>query len=149
MILQKTGLPTPEWQLYPVEILAVIQWMIWLPVLFAVLVLASGLMRLANNWPVSWRDAAVFLILLAAVSALPFFFQSWPQWLTPSRWSDFTWWKQTFDQLRAHFLVRLRVAPSFRDVCFKTVVWMQLGIIAGQCTLCEMLRCFCRPRSLP
>ena len=148
-VLQRTGLPEPEWQLYPAEIQTAVRLMNWLPVLFAVPVLLGGMARLSKGWPVVLRDAAVFLVLLAAVLAMPVLFQSWPQWLTPSRWSDFTWWRQTFDQLREHFLVWLRLSPSCRDVCLKTALWLQLGIMAVQGILCEMLRCLLRPACPP
>lgn len=148
-VLQKTGLPTPKWQLYPAEILAVARWMTWIPILFAALVLVIGLVRLCRGWPVLLRDAALFFVLLAIVFAMPVFLQDWPQWLTPSRWSDFTWWRQTLDQLGQHFLVWLRVSPSFRDICMKTAILRQMGITVGECVLCEMLRCLFWAQSRP
>ena len=34
MLSQETGLPTPQWQLYPKEIFAIMQWTLYIPILF-------------------------------------------------------------------------------------------------------------------
>lgn len=141
MLSQETGLPTPQWQLYPKEIFAIMQWTLYIPILFSGIVLLSLFAHTIKGWTVIYRDGLVFLILLLLILALPFFFQVWPQWLTPSRWSDFSWWRQVLSQLKNHFYAWLSIIPSYRDVCIKTIVLCHLSIIAGQCILCEWLRC--------
>ena len=77
----------------------------------------------------------------AAALALPMFFSVWPQWLTPSRWSDFSWWDLVDQQLRQHARVWLHVSFIARDVAWKFFLLAQVCRTAVQLILCEILRC--------
>lgn len=140
-VLRATGLPEPDWRLCPFEWQGLAQFVIWLPFCFAALLLVRATFQAAVRRSAVCRDILLFFVLLTLVIALPVLLQSLPQWLIPTRWSDFAWWKQTFTQLTIHLLAWLRVPPANRDVCVKTCLLLQLGMAAIQGALCEMLRC--------
>lgn len=140
-LLCKENLLQPDWILYNHELCFVVSILAWLPLLFGTILLAVWLFKTARNWPVSVRDFVLFMLALAAALSLPFFFSVWPQWLTPSRWSDFSWWGTVFEALLQHVRAFLTVIPSGRDVVIKTAVLKQFFFAAAQCVLCELLRC--------
>lgn len=143
--LQQAGLPTPDWQLYPALPAGLARLLAWLPVILAAVVLLTALAGRARRWPGWVREGAVLALLLAAALALPWLLGRWPQWLTPSRWSDFSWWSQTAGQLGEYFSVWLKVYPAGRDVAFKAALLAQLGLAAVQAALWEALRWMTRP----
>lgn len=147
--LQQAGLPTADWQLYPSLPAGLARLLAWLPVILAAGLLLAALPGWARRWPVWAREGAVFGVLLAAALALPWLLGLWPQWLTPSRWSDFSWWSQTADQLGEYFSAWLKVYPAGRDVAFKTGLLAQLGLAAVQAGLWEALRCSLQPKQKP
>lgn len=145
--LRASGLPDPDWTLYPAGPALLARLLAWLPLAFAAGVMAAALWR-AVRWQALWaRDAVGFALLLAAALALPAALAAWPACLTPSRWSDFSWWGQLAQQLRGQFLAWLAAPCLGRDLGFKTGLLAQIGLAALQCALCEALRC--RLRGVP
>lgn len=140
-LLRSEELPQPDWVLYPHELSAFVELLTWLPVLFGSFLLAAWIFKSAQSWPIYARDTTLFLLALTLAVALPAFFSVWPQWLTPSRWSDFSWWSTVFDQLAQHGRDWLSVIPAGRDLLIKTIFIKQLVLAAAECVLCEMLRC--------
>lgn len=145
--LAESGLPEPDWQLYTGLCSALGRGLAWLPLMFAALVLAIHGMRAAACWPFPARDIARFLVLLAAAAALPLLLAVWPPWLTPSRWSDFSWWEQTSQTLSLQLEAFLLVPGMGRDLAIKSGLLGQAGIACLQCALCEALRCLFRSSS--
>ena len=139
--IQKLGLPQPDFRVYPFELAELASVLSCFPILFGSLVLAFAMLRMVRHCSPAVRDAVVFLLLLALVLALPRLAAGWPQWLTPSRWSDFAWWGQIAEQIGEHWNAWLCVAPAGRDLIFKTGLLKQLTYIVFECVLCEMLRC--------
>ena len=135
------GLPTPDWILYLPEFAAVVSAFGWLPTVFGGVLLVAWLLRVYRNWTISVRDIAVFFLLLVVALLLPAFFSLWPQWLIPPRWSDFSWWGILGQQLEQRRIDWLSMPPAGRDVILKTTWFQQLARTAGQCVLCEVLRC--------
>lgn len=82
-VLRESGLPTPNWQLYPWGLLGIARLEVYLPLVFTVLVLAKAIFQTAGQQSMIYRDGLLVIILLATAIALPVFLQSWPQWLTP------------------------------------------------------------------
>lgn len=139
--LVKSGLPEPDWRLYTALPAALARGLAWLPLAFGAAVLAAALMRRAARLSFPARDAVFFALLGAAALALPAFFSVWPSWLTPSRWSDFSWWSQTAGELAEMGEAFLTAPGAGRDLAIKTGLLGQAGLALLQCALCETLRC--------
>lgn len=139
--LRTYRLPAPDWILYLPEFAAVVSALGWLPAVFGGVLLVAWLLRVYRNWTISARDVALFFLLLVVALLLPAFFSLWPQWLTPSRWSDFSWWGTLGQQLEQRRIDWLTMPPAGRDMVLKTTWLQQLTRAAGQCVLCEVLRC--------
>ena len=139
--LRTSGLPDPDWTLYPAGPALLALLLAWLPLAFAAGVLAAALLRAAAHRPLWALDAVGFALLLAAALALPVTLAAWPAWLTPSRWSDFAWWGRLAGQLRGQFLAWLAAPCLGRDLGFKAGLLAQGGRAVLQCVLCEILRC--------
>lgn len=144
--LVQSGLPEPDWRLYTALPAALARLLAWLPLLFGAVVLVAALARRAMALPFPTRDGVFFALLGAAALALPVFFSVWPSWLTPSRWSDFSWWSQTAGQLKEMAEAFLCAPPAGRDLTTKIGLLIQTGLAFLQCVLCEVLRCRLQPR---
>ena len=146
-VLLKSGLPEPDWTLFTETFSFFARAMAFLPLVFASAVLAAALGRRLTEYSFPARDAVVFAVLLAVALALPIILAAWPQWMIPSRWSDFAWWGQTArkigEQLKDWF-----AAPGIgRDLAVKTGLFTQMFLAAAQCVLCEALRCRFRAKA--
>lgn len=139
--LVKSGLPEPDWRLYTLLPAALARLLTLLPLLFGAAVLAAALARRAAHLTFPVRDLVVFVLLGAAALVLPAFFSAWPSWLTPSRWSDFSWWSQTAVRLEEMGKAFLTAPAIGRDLAVKTGLLKQCGLTFLQCALCESLRC--------
>ncbi|WP_394965876.1 ABC transporter permease [Candidatus Allofournierella excrementigallinarum] len=139
--LVKSGLPEPGWRLYTPLPAALARGLAWLPLAFGAAVLAAALVRRAARLSFPARDAAFFALLGAAALALPAFLSAWPSWLTPTRWSDFSWWGQAAGQLSEMGKAFLTAPCAGRDLAIKTGLLAQGGLALLQCALCEALRC--------
>lgn len=140
-ILLQSGLPDPQWRLYTGLLSALAQTLAWLPLVFGGMVLALYWVRKISRQPYPLRDGLAFLLLLGLALILPLWLGNWPSWLTPSRWSDFSWWGDTAEKIR-HQLEAFLLAPGMgRDLALKSGMVNQLGFALGQAILCEGLRC--------
>ena len=147
-VLTQSGLPEPDWILFTGGLAFFVRTLAFLPLIFAVIVLAAAMGRQLTRYSFPARDAAIFTVLLAATLALPTLLAIWPQWLTPSRWSDFAWWGQTARQVGEQCEMWL-VAPGIgRDLIVRKGILAQTGLAVIQCALCEMLRCRFRTNAL-
>ena len=70
----------------------------------------------------------LFLLMIGFALFLPRLLETLPGWMTPSRWSDFSFWgslsKQIGNDLREYFIL----APRLRDVTYKILLLKQAGI---------------------
>lgn len=139
--LRAYKLPTPDWILYLPEFAKIISVFGWLPTVFGGVILVAWLLRVYRNWTISARDIVLFFLLLVVALLIPTFFSLWPQWLTPSRWSDFSWWSTLAQQLEQRRIDWLTMPPAGRDMILKITCIQQFAWACGQCILCEVLRC--------
>lgn len=137
----ESGLPEPAWRLYTAAPAAAAKALAWIPALFAACVLGAAAVKAALRQTFPARDAIFFAMLFAAVYALPALLAVWPSWLTPSRWSDFAWWRQTAQSVARQFEDFLLAPGAGRDLFVKARLLAQFGAAAVQCALCEVLRC--------
>lgn len=147
--LTESGLPEPDWQLFTGLCAALGRGLAWLPLAFAALVLILHGAKAVVHWLFPARDIALFSVLLTTASALPLLLSVWPSWLTPSRWSDFSWWTQTAQTLSLQLEAFLLAPGMGRDLAIKSGLIAQVGIALLQCVLCEALRCMLRQCDRP
>ena len=57
-----------------------------------------------------------FLILFAFATLLPIILGVLPEWIIPTRWSDFSFWRDLFKQAAKSLRVFLSISPQTRDV---------------------------------
>ncbi|WP_455502410.1 hypothetical protein [Gemmiger sp.] len=57
------------------------------------------LLRRIGTLPPMARDAVCFVLALAFACRLPHFLQTLPGWLVPTRWSDFSFWPNLWNQM--------------------------------------------------
>ncbi|WP_370828541.1 hypothetical protein [Fournierella massiliensis] len=139
--LAKSGLPEPDWRLYTALPAALARMLSWLPLIFGTTVLAATLVCRAVRLSFPARDTVFFALLGATALTLPIFFSVWPSWLTPSRWSDFSWWNQTAEQLSTIAIAWLTTPVQGKIFTIKIGLLNQGGLALAQATLCEILRC--------
>lgn len=146
-LLQESGLPEPQWTLDTFAVSELGKFLAWLPLLFGGAAAGVALIKGAVRWNYPVRDIAFFALFLGVGLALTVFLEKWPSWLTPSRWSDFSWWGVTAGKIREEMEAFL-VAPGMgRDLAVKTGILKQAGIGLAQGILCEVLRCGFRPKT--
>lgn len=140
-ILLQSGLPDPQWRLYTGILDGLVRFLAWLPLVFGGIVLGVHLTGRLLKKPYPQRDGWVFLLLAVLALILPLWLGSWPSWLIPSRWSDFSWWWDTAEKIGRQLEVFLLAPGMGRDLSLKSGTVNQLGIALAQGTLCEILRC--------
>jgi len=70
----------------------------------------------------------LFIALLALAVLLPTLLEALPDWMIPTRWSDFSFWGTLGRQIGADLREYLALAPRLRDVAYKTLLLKQTGI---------------------
>lgn len=76
-----------------------------LPTVLAGLCLLIALLRFFSGLPKPLREAAWFALALFFAWRLPYFLQTLPGWLIPSRWSNFSFWADLWREItQAHKL---------------------------------------------
>ena len=74
------------------------------------------------------RKLVPFLILFAFVALLPAMLGRFPEWLIPTRWSDFSFWDSLLAQASNGLREFLRAAPQSRDVVFRMQILRLTGV---------------------
>ena len=76
------------------------------------------------------RRILIFSLCLGAALLLPGFLELLPDWLIPTRWSDFSFWGGLFGQVGENLREYLALYPSLRDVGYKTLFFKQIGLVS-------------------
>lgn len=139
--LRQMQLPEPDWVLYPSPLAAFAGLAAWCPLFFASGMLLRMLWKKFRSQPALTQEILAFIGLLILVLALPQLLSAFPQWLIPSRWSDFSWWSRIVTQLKHHGMDWLSAVPVGRDLSFKIGLIKQVAFLFMQGIFCEMLRC--------
>jgi len=94
------------------------------------------------RYPAAWR-LTLFPILLAFALLLPAILRMMPEWLIPTRWSDFSFWSSLQKQASGSLREFLRAAPQSRDVELRLLLIKQAGImfIAACTSIAVCCRC--------
>jgi hypothetical protein len=87
-----------------------------------------------------WRIGMLCLLLCIAIS-LSAFLDALPDWLIPTRWSDFSFWSALMEQIGNDLREYLAIAPCLRDVTYSMLLWKQAGITFLTAAL-ALLICF-------
>ena len=90
------------------------------------LVLIAGFVR--KRFPIAFRFIP-FVFLLAFAALLPVLLGVVPEWMIPTRWSDFSFWGSLLSQASDNAREFLRVAPQSRDVELRILLLKQAGIM--------------------
>jgi len=92
-------------------------------VLFAIVLI---IIRLRKR-PLLLGAIAFSLFLLLALT-LPGLLESLPQWIIPSRFSDFSFWTMKLNQLGADLQEHLKLTPQLRDITYMILFYKQIGL---------------------
>ena len=84
----------------------------------------------AKKWPAPQRRIFIFSMLVCAAVLLPGVLDFLPDWVIPTRWSDFSFWGSLFKQTGANLREYLMLSPSIRDVGYAILFFKQIGIAA-------------------
>ena len=92
--------------------------MLWLPLLFAGLLLAA---RLAGLYVRRYKSGLMPQILLFGLALLfarmlPSMLSALPAWLIPNRWSDFTFWAALLELPKQTLRDLIALPPTIKDV---------------------------------
>ncbi|MDD4851226.1 MAG: ABC transporter permease [Gemmiger sp.] len=139
--LQTAGFAAPSTQLYGNELGAVANFLAWVPLCLAALLVGATAAKASRRWPWHCRNGALFAVLLLLALGLPALLAHIPSWLTPTRWSDFAWWGNLGAVLTARVAQWFAARAYPKDVLAKWCVAKQLALFVLQCILWEVLRC--------
>ena len=129
--LSGAGLGTPAWTLYGPQLAGFARVLCWLPLVLAGLGLLVALLQTTRHWPALWRDAAWFLLAMAAAALLPCALAALPGWMIPSRWSDFSFWSDLGKNLTACWQDWQNAAPLQKDMVAKNAMRQTIGWLAA------------------
>jgi len=108
-----------------------------LPAIYSLVLIIKFVRRYYSKLGVS----LLFAALTAFAILLPSLLNILPDWLIPTRWSDFSFWSLLFNQAEAGFREFLSVPPKLRDVELKIKLLRLIGIsFVSIC--CGLLVCF-------
>ena len=104
--------------------------------------LALCLGRLKKR-PAALRGMVVFLACVGAAALLPVFLNLLPDWVIPSKWSDFSFWSALFGQTGKNLREYLTPVPCARDAGYSLLFFKQAGIavllLGSSLTICVRL----------
>jgi len=89
------------------------------------------------------KGALLFLVVIAFALLLPGLIDALPDWMIPTRWSDFSFWGALIRQIGGNLREYLTLAPRMRDVTYKILFIKQTGI-AFLSACCALSICFRR-----
>ena len=69
-----------------------------------------------------------FSLFLGVAILLPGFLDMLPDWIIPTKWSDFSFWDSLFGQTGGNLREYLKLSPSLRDVGYATSFFRQIAI---------------------
>ncbi|MCL2153168.1 MAG: hypothetical protein FWH57_09480 [Oscillospiraceae bacterium] len=104
---------------------------------FYALILCVGYLKV---YPNALRGG-MLLALIAFAMLLPSFLDKLPDWIIPTRWSDFSFWSGIASQIGDDLREYLLLSPKLRDVAYKTLIIKQ-AVIAFPAAGCAMAACF-------
>jgi len=98
------------------------------------------LIRSMKNRPDVTRGA-MLLAFIGFAALLPSLLGALPDWIVPTRWSDFSFWGSLASQMAGDLREYLVVEPRMRDVIYKTLLIKQAAI-AFAAVICSITICF-------
>jgi hypothetical protein len=93
-----------------------------------------------RSHPVALRIILLLAFLGFAVM-LPYLLDLLPDWVIPTRWSDFSFWGNQISRLGDDLKEYLVLSPLLRDVEYKVLLYKQIGI-AFLSVSCSLSICF-------
>jgi len=102
--------------------------------------LALLLRWLHTNFAIPWV-LILFAALIGLAILLPGLLAILPDWVIPTRWSDFAFWGTLAKQIGTNLREYLVLLPRLRDVAYKILLVKQAGI-AFLSTVCALAICF-------
>ena len=112
-----------------------------LPLLILAVYGLGIIVRLIRKQYPAARKFIPFLLLIAIAAVLPAIIERFPEWLIPTRWSDFSFWGSVLARASDGLREFLRAAPQSRDVELKLRLLRQAGV--SVLTVClSLVVCF-------
>ena len=95
------GLDTPQSIEYGPQKVWLAKVLCGLPTLLVMLAMLVILLRMMRQLPKLLRSLLFFALAILAALLLPPFLRNLPGWLIPGRWSDFSFWKNLWEEILA------------------------------------------------
>lgn len=140
-MIHKYGFPLPDQIIYGNELCAITKLAAWLPIIGSVIGFIFAFVQYSRQWRHLSRELFIFSLLFALAILLPFLLAQIPAWLTPSRWSDFTWWGDTTETIKSHMVQWLSINPLSKDIFAKYDLIKQFMAAVVEFGLLEVIRC--------
>jgi len=112
-----------------------------LPLLFPAIYALVLIIKFVRRYYSKWGVPLLFVTLMVFAIFLPSLLNVLPDWLIPTRWSDFSFWSLLFNQAEAGFREFLSVPPRLRDIELK-IKLLRLIAISFVSICCGLLVCF-------
>jgi len=112
-----------------------------LPILILAVYWIALCCGMLKKYPAVMRGVTL-VVLIGFALLLPRILAAVPDWMTPSRWSDFSFWGSLAKQIGGDLKEYLRLRPALRDIEYNILLLKQIGIafLSSSCALIVCLR---------
>lgn len=136
IFVENSGLDTPDLIVYGSGIISLLEFACNLPLLVLVTWLSLYSISLIQNRYPSIKEALWLIVLFILAYRLPTLLEQIPQWMLPSRWSDFAFWQSLFETMILRIEEWFYLQATMKDVVIKFIVLkiVLLAVVQSICT---------------
>lgn len=130
-----SGLEAPDQIVYGIGIASLLELACNLPLLIVVIWLSlNSISLIQNRYPEIKEILWIFVFLLFAYN-LPSLLEQIPQWILPSRWSDFTFWQSLLETMIMRIEEWFFLQVTIKDVIIKFII-LKVGLLVAVQLIC-------------
>lgn len=107
---------------------SIMRFAFYIPVLIGTVILFIYISRLLPKRSI-FKGVVIFIICLILAAILPKLVATLPQWLLPTKWSDFTFWTGIFEGFEEEIKNWLRLVPQDKDLPAKFAMIRQMCLL--------------------
>jgi len=130
-----SGLEMPDQIVYGIGIASLLELACNLPLIIVVIWLSlNSISLIQNRYPEIKEILWIFVFLLFAYN-LPSLLEQIPQWILPSRWSDFTFWQSLLETMIMRIEEWFFLQVTIKDVIIKFII-LKVGLLVAVQLIC-------------
>lgn len=117
-----SGLEEPDQIVYGSSIVSILRILVTLPFILMCMWVLIYFIKLVQNKKYISKELLLFLIFLLIGVMLPTLLEGLPQWLLPTKWSDFSFWQSLLETMKLRVEEWFYLKPTMKDVEIKFIM---------------------------